>query len=132
MITMIVVEDGNLERAFLKNCIDWELIGVQIIGEALNGSQGLSLVLELHPNIVLADVRMPVMDGIEKSKKIRNIAPDTKIIFLSSYDDFEYAKQAVNLNAFAYVNKPVNEGELLKIIKHAADEIAEKTMEKRL
>ena len=84
MPTMILVEDESFERASLKNCIDWDMIGVRIIGEAENGSQGLAMVMNLHPDIVLTDVKMPVMNGIEMARQIRRLAPETKILFLSS------------------------------------------------
>jgi two-component system response regulator YesN len=129
---MLLVEDESFERNSLMNFIDWDLIGVQIIGEAANGAQGITMVIKLRPDIVLTDVKMPVMDGIEMSRKIRNIAPETQIIFLSSYDDFEYAKQAIDLSIQAYLMKPVNEGELLRVVKKASDEVAEKMLNERL
>ncbi len=129
---MVLVEDESFERTSLKDCIDWNLIGVQIVGEAANGSQGLAKVMELQPDIVLADVKMPVMDGIEMSRRIRSFAPEIKILFVSSYDDFEYAKQAVNLNVFAYITKPINEAELLQTVKRAADEVTQKALEQKL
>jgi len=132
MPTMILVEDESLERNSLVNFIDWSLVGVEIIGEAANGNQGFSLVEKLRPDIVLTDVKMPVMSGIELSKKIRLFAPETEIIFLSSYDDFEYAQQAIDLNVQAYIMKPVNEVELLRVVKKAADAITERTLEKRM
>lgn len=132
MVTMIIVEDEALERSALRNCIDWELIGVEIVGEAANGAQGLSLVIELRPDIVLTDVSMPVMNAIEMSKNIRTIAPDTKILFISSYDDFEYAKQGISLNIFAYITKPVDESELLRIVKKAVDSVMEAAFEKKM
>ena len=132
MITMLLVEDERFERTSLAACVDWELIGIEIIGEAANGSQGLSKVLEVKPDIVLTDVKMPGMDGIEMSRRIRNAAPEVKILFLSSYDDFEYAKQAIDLNISAYLMKPVNETELLRVVKKVADEINEKKLERML
>lgn len=132
MVTMIIVEDEALERNALRNCIDWELIGVEIVGEAANGAQGLSLVMEKRPDIVLTDVSMPVMNAIEMSKNIRNVAPETKILFISSYDDFEYAKQGISLNIFAYITKPVNESELLRIVKKAVDSVMEEAFEKKM
>lgn len=69
MVTMVIVEDERFEREALKNCIDWELIGVEIVGEAADGASGLSMVIEKKPDIVLTDVCMPVMDAIEMSKK---------------------------------------------------------------
>jgi len=132
MITMLLVEDESFERTSLATCVDWELIGVEIVGEAANGSQGLAKVLELKPDIVLTDVKMPVLDGIEMSRRIRTVAPDVKILFFSSYDDFEYAKQAIDLNISAYLMKPVNEMELLRVVKKVAEEINEKMLERRL
>jgi len=129
---MILVEDESFERNSLVNFVDWSIVGIDIIGEAANGSQGFALVEKLRPDIVLTDVKMPIMNGIELSKKIRQYAPDTEIIFLSSYDDFEYAKQAIDLNVQAYVMKPVNEVELLRVIKKAADAIIEKNLERRM
>ncbi|HOL91497.1 MAG TPA: AraC family transcriptional regulator [Clostridiales bacterium] len=80
MPTMILVEDESFERASLKNCIDWDMIGVRIIGEAENGSQGLAMVMNLHPDIVLTDVKMPVMNGIEMARQIRKLAPEQQIV----------------------------------------------------
>ncbi len=131
MVTMILVEDESFERRALIEHIDWNLIGVEVIGEAINGEQGLALVMERHPDIVLSDVSMPAMNGIEMARKIRAIAPQTRILFLSAYDDFDYAKQAIDLNIQAYVMKPVNESELLRAVKRTADEITERALENR-
>jgi len=127
---MILVEDESLERNSLKHCVNWGVIGIRIIGEAANGAQGFALVDKLKPDIVLTDVKMPVMNGIDLSKKIRQHVPETKIIFLSSYDDFEYAQQAIDLNIHAYVLKPVKEAELLRVVKRAADAVTEKALTK--
>ncbi len=132
MPTMILVEDESFERQSLIHHIDWELIGVEIVGEAVNGEQGLARTMELRPDIVLSDVNMPVMNGIEMARKIRAVAPETRILFLSAYDDFDYAKQAIDLSVQAYVMKPVNESELLHVVKRVADDITEKALEKRL
>lgn len=130
MITMIIVDDDELERESLKSYIDWTFIGIQVIGEASNGSQGLARFLELHPDIVLSDIMMPCTDGLEMAEKILQINPATEIIFLTSFNDFEFAKKAISLKAFAYVTKPVIEEELLKIVKQAADRIIANAIEK--
>ncbi len=132
MATMIIVEDESFERNALKNYIDWELIGVQIVGEASNGVQGINLAMELRPDIILTDVNMPVMNAIEMTEQIRRFLPETKILFISSYDDFEYARQGIDLNIFAYLTKPVNEMQLLRSVKKAVDQITEKELEKKL
>ena len=130
MATLMIVEDESFERNALK--IDWELIGVKVIGEAANGAQGLNLAMELKPDIILTDVSMPVMNAIEMTERIRKILPETKILFISSYDDFEYARQGIELNIFSYMTKPVNEMLLLRNVKKAVDQITEKELEKRL
>lgn len=132
MATMIIVEDESFERNALKNCIDWELVGVKIVGEAANGAQGLSMAMELKPDIVLTDVNMPVMNAIEMTERIRRFLPETKILFLSSYDDFDYARQGIDLGIFSYITKPVKEMELLRSVKKAVDQITEKELEKKL
>ena len=132
MATMIIVEDESFERNALKNYIDWELIGVQIVGEASNGVQGINLAMELRPDIILTDVNMPVMNAIEMTEQIRRFLPETKILFISSYDDFEYARQGIDLNIFSYLTKPVNEMQLLRSVKKAVDQITEKELEKKL
>ena len=132
MLSMVIVEDEALERMSLSEYIDWKIIGVRVEAVAINGSQGLSKVLELKPDIVLTDVKMPVMDGIEMAQKIHHIMPDVKIIFLSSYDDFEYAPKAIDFNAFAYITKPISEMELLRTVKRAADEVTERMLETSL
>lgn len=132
MISMIIVEDESFERKSLINCIDWELIGVEIVGEASEGETGLALVKKFKPQMVLTDINMPVMNAIEMSAQIRKINTDIKILFISSYSDFEYAKQAIELNIFAYITKPVNEGELLRTVKRAADSITEKMLEDKI
>ena len=83
MVTMIIVEDESFERNALKQCIDWNLIGVEIVGEASNGAHGLSLALEKRPDIVLTDVCMPNMSAIEMSKNLPTIMPKTKSNFIS-------------------------------------------------
>ena len=132
MATMIIVEDESFERNALKNYIDGELIGVQIVGEASNGVQGINLAMELRPDIILTDVNMPVMNAIEMTEQIRRFLPETKILFISSYDDFEYARQGIDLNIFSYLTKPVNEMQLLRSVKKAVDQITEKELEKKL
>lgn len=132
MVTMIIVEDENFERRSLKECIDWGLIGVCVAGEASNGADGLRLAMELKPDIVLTDVKMHLMDGIEMAKAIKRSREDVIILFLSSYDHFEYAQEAIAMNAYAYLTKPIEEGKLLRAVKGAADKVVEKNTEHQL
>lgn len=121
MIKLLIVEDETMERRFLCDHIRWEIIGAQVIGGAWNGKEALETVIASRPDIILTDVKMPVMDGVELAKMVQAIDPSVKIIFHSAYDDFEYAREAANLHAFGYILKPIDEEELLKRVKKAVD-----------
>ena len=110
-------------RKGLTFALNWLDMGCIIVGDGQGRAEGLETIRREQPDIVLTDVCMPVMDAIEMSKNIRSIVPETKIIFISSYDDFEYARQGISLSICAYVTKPVKEEELLRVVKKAADDI---------
>lgn len=130
MLSMVLVEDETYERVSLREHINWDLIGVSIVGEAANGEQGIAVISAMNPDIVLTDVNMPVMNGIEMSREIRKRYPDIRIVFLSAYDDFDYARNAIDLKIQAYVMKPINETELLLAVKKISDEITRERIEK--
>jgi two-component system response regulator YesN len=121
MIKMLIVEDSVSEREILSKYVNWRLIDIEIVGCAANGLQGLELARKNFPDIILTDVKMDIMDGITMAKKIREENPHVQIVFLSSYDDFEYAQEAITINAAAYLTKPADEFTLLKTIKQTAD-----------
>jgi|GEM_PF-5255412 len=128
MFNLLIVDDETVERRSLCNSLDWNMIGVQVAGDAWNGKQAIEMVMQNRPDIVITDVKMPVMDGVEMAKMIRAIDPSIKIIFCSAYEDFDYAREAANLNAFGYLLKPINDEELLQIVKRAADRCLEERM----
>jgi two-component system, response regulator YesN len=128
MVKMLIVDDEAMERNSLCKFINWGMVGVEVIGDARNGKQAIEMVILSRPDIILTDVRMPVMDGVEMSKRIKALDPTIKIIFCSAYSDFEHAREAVNLNAFGYILKPIKEEEMLKLIKSAADRCIDERM----
>ena len=97
MIKVFLVEDEVIIRESVKNSIDWEKEGYEFAGEASDGELALPLILEEKPDIVITDIRMPFMDGLELSRIVKEKLPDTKIIILSGYDDFGYAKEAIKI-----------------------------------
>lgn len=107
MYKVLLVDDEYLIRESLKKVIKWMQLNTIVIGEAKNGKEGLEIVRELRPDIVLTDIRMPIMDGIEFAKQIKNLFPNTKIIFISGYDDFTYAQQALRIGIEDYILKPI-------------------------
>lgn len=112
MYTIVVADDEEeLRRAILRR-IPWEEIGFSVVGEAENGIEALELVERLEPDLLLTDIRMPFVSGIELARQVREIRPATQIAFLSGYDDFTYAQQAIQYNIISYLLKPISMAEL--------------------
>lgn len=126
MYRIVVADDEEeLRRAIIRK-IPWEEIGFQVAGEAENGAEALRLVEDLEPDLVLTDIRMPFISGIELARQIREVRPATRIAFLSGYDDFTYAQQAIQYNIISYMLKPISMAGLteeLKRIKAKLDQI---------
>ena len=122
MYRVLIVEDEDIIRKGIAYTFDWVSMGCTIVGEAANGQEGIDKISELKPDIVLADIMMPIIDGIEMIKKAKEIV-DFKAIILTSYADFEYAKQAINLGVSGYLMKPVDEDELKEAITKVIKEL---------
>lgn len=121
---VVIIDDEFIMRQGMKHMMNWEEEGFQVVGEATNGREGLDLIEKLMPDIVLADIVMPVLDGIEFSKILKERYPDIQLIILSSYDKFEYVKETLLNGAVDYILKPsMNPGMLLKTLKKAASNI---------
>lgn len=121
---ILVIDDEFIIRQGMKHMIDWEKEGFQIVGEASNGQEGLKMIESLQPNIVLTDIVMPIVDGMELSKQIQKRYPEIQIIILSGYDKFEYVKSTLLSGAVDYILKPtLNPTDLLKTLKKAAGRI---------
>ena len=109
---VLIVDDERFVRLGVKNETDWALIGCEVVGEAADGAAALELFDRLSPDLVISDIKMPVMDGIELARRITEKKPNVKIIFLTAFSDFEYARQAVRLGVSDYLLKPFRDGEL--------------------
>ncbi len=112
MIKVMIVDDEKYVRMGIKNDTDWALIGCEVVAEASNGEMAMELAGEFRPDLVISDIKMPKMDGIELAGKLLEKYPDTKVIFLTAYNEFEYARQAVRLGVSDYLLKPYQDGEL--------------------
>lgn len=125
MYTIVLVDDEIEIREGIIKKICWEDYGFSIIGSAENGKEALDLVEKLTPDVVMTDIMMPFMDGLELGEKIVKKYPLTKIIIFSGFDDLEYAHRAIKLNVVEYVLKPVNSkdmGETLTKLKQQLDD----------
>jgi two-component system response regulator YesN len=131
MIGLLIVDDEQTIRQGLKDYVPWHEMGINILGTAEDGIDALEKIKELKPDIVMADIRMPRMDGLQLAQRLKNIAPEIKIIFLTGYDDFSYAKQAVTLNVEDYVLKPVSRSDLIECIQRVKNKLLDEEKERR-
>lgn len=116
MLTMLIVEDERWEREGLAEFLDWPALGIGTVETAFDGIDGLEKALLLQPDIIITDIRMPGMNGLDMAKQIREKLPQVHIIILTGYDDFTYAREAIRFHAAEYLLKPVEEAEMLTVI----------------
>jgi two-component system response regulator YesN len=121
LIKLLVVEDESVTRKNLIKHVKWSELGVDVIEEARDGIEGLETARRLQPDIVVSDIRMPGMNGIDFTFNVRKQFPDCRIIYLSGYSDKEYLKAAIRINAVSYVEKPINIDEFQAAVKKAVD-----------
>nr|WP_233167352.1 response regulator [Paenibacillus roseus] len=108
----MLVDDEKIELEALEHYVPWEAMGLRVAGTARNGKEALEQMKMLDPQIVITDVRMPVMDGLEFARRAKQLNANVKIIFLSGHNEFQYIKSALNLEASGYLLKPVDVSEL--------------------
>jgi len=123
MYKVFFVDDEASMRAGIRESIEWSDSGFTLAGEAPDGEMALSLMQEIMPDILITDVRMPFMDGIELSRQAKKIMPWIKIIILSGHDEFEYAKQAITIGVEDYLLKPVTSAKLMETLTEVANRI---------
>ncbi len=130
MYRMVVVEDNPWERTGIQRLVEWERLGIEIVGAFENGTQALRHVDGLDPRIVLSDVVMPKMNGIEMARELRKTRPDIKVVFLTAHSDFEFAKSALDLDICGYVLKPIVKEELIEAVEKVVASIKTETSSK--
>jgi two-component system response regulator YesN len=123
IIKMLIVDDEPIICQGLRQTIPWDTIGVEVVGEAYDGVEALQFVTRQHVDLVLTDIHMDGMDGLELAKGLKELLPQIRIIILSGYDDFEYARQALRLGIEDYLLKPVNIEELMAMVQSIGKEL---------
>ena len=103
MIKVFLVEDEIVMREGIKKNIPWEKEGFEFVGDASDGELAYPLIQKTKPDILITDIKMPFMDGIELSRLVKKDMPDLKIIFLTGYDEFAYAKEAISIGVAEYL-----------------------------
>ena len=125
MVKLFLVEDEIVMRDGIKKHIEWEKEGIEFVGEASDGELAYPMILDLKPDILITDIKMPFMDGLELSELVKKELPNINIIILSGYDEFTYAQRAVSLGVTEYLLKPITPSGLLKTIKKVQQKIEE-------
>lgn len=120
---LLIIDDEKLTREGLIQNIDWHRLGIDEVLQADDGINALVLVKEYKPEIILSDIRMPRLNGIQLINKIYEFLPDTSIIFMSGYSDKEYLKAAIKLRAISYVEKPIDHAELEDAVLEAINQV---------
>lgn len=130
MIRVFIAEDEFLVRESIKKNIDWEGNGYIFCGEASDGELALPLIKREKPDILITDIKMPFMDGLELATLVKKEFPDTEIIILTGYEKFEYAKESIKIGVAEYLSKPITSEGLLKAVNKVKEKIIEKKNEK--
>ena len=120
---VIFVDDERLTRDLLKRCLDWEKIGVEIVGEASCAQEAFEVVDKTKPDIIFVDICMPFLDGIEFSKIVVEKYPQMKIIILTGHEEFEYAKKGIKIGIADFLLKPINDEEIKKSVLNLINKI---------
>ncbi|MBK1809852.1 response regulator [Clostridium sp. YIM B02505] len=133
MLKMVIADDETLVREGIINIIDWKEYNIEIVGEASEGKEAYDLCTKLKPDILFTDIRMPFMDGLEVTRKLKNENENMKVIIFSGVQDFAYAKSAVDISAEGYILKPLEIAELKDVVNKVVGRIElEKTNKKKM
>lgn len=132
MFSLLIADDEGFVRNGLARNLDWSKLGVDRVEQAADGQNALEKAVLMRPDILLTDVRMPRLDGIQLATKLREILPGCKIIFMSGYSDKEYLKSALHLKAVSYIEKPINLAEVSQVISDAVSMCLEESEKQAL
>ena len=114
---VLLVDDEEEVRNAIEQRINWEELGFEVIGKAQNGVKAMEIAEKLQPDVVITDIKMPYMNGLELARNLKEENPGVRILILTGFDEFEYAKEAVHLEIEEYILKPVNANELSECLK---------------
>lgn len=129
-IKVFITEDESIVREGLRDMIPWAQYGFTFVGDAPDGEIALPLIRKLKPDILITDIKMPFMDGLALSDIVSRELPETKIIILSGYSDFEYARQAIKLNVDQYLLKPITKTAMIQALEQTRRKIEEEDEQK--
>jgi len=129
---MVIVDDDEIEREGMTNFIPWEKYGIEIVGSAWNGQEGYEVIHARKPDLVITDIKMPVMNGIELIRRVQEEKEEVLFVVLSGYGEYEYTSQAMELGIRHYVLKPCDEKRIVAVLEQAKKELEEERKKKAL
>ncbi|MCD7764967.1 MAG: response regulator [Lachnospiraceae bacterium] len=124
MLKVFLVEDETIIREGLRDIIPWQQYGYTLVGDAGDGEEALPMIRQTRPDVLITDIKMPFMDGLALSNLVSREFPNTKIIIISGYDDFEYARQAIRIGVEQYLLKPITKAMLIKTLSEVSEKIS--------
>lgn len=132
MLKVFLVEDEMIMRNGMKNNIPWTEEGFELVGEASDGELAYPLIKKEKPDILITDIKMPFMDGLELSRIVKKELPQIKILLLTGYNEFDYAKQAIEIGVTRYLLKPISPAKLLEAVREIGAQIEREQEQSRM
>lgn len=128
MLKVYIADDEEVVRQGLKKIINWEQLGFEVCGEANNGLTAYNEIRQLSPDLILLDIRMPKLEGLDLASQLRKEGFSGRIIVLSGYSEFKYAQAAIECDVDSYLTKPIDEDDLLKVVEDIRQELQKKKL----
>ena len=129
MYRVMIIDDEKAIRGLLKSSVDWEQLGMKVIGEAESGIEAINTIDELKPHVAFVDIKMPFMDGIEFSKLAIKRYPNLKVVILTAFNEFEYARKCIGIGITEFLVKPINRKEIQLVLERIRKELDEVVLE---
>ena len=126
MLRLLIADDEKIIRETISTFIDWEKLGIQVVSLCKNGIEAWQSIIDDYPDIVMTDIKMPGMSGLELLARAREADSDVEFVILSGYSDFSFAQEAMKYGVRHYLLKPCNEQEIISVMKEVAESCNQK------
>lgn len=132
LFKLLIADDEQIVIEGIRDSIDWGRYEIEIVGTAKNGSEALKLAKDLKPDIIISDIKMPGLNGLELIEELKDFLPNVKVILISAYEEFDYAKQAIRLGVNSYLSKPVKKAEVINEVNKIKSQLEQKQYEEEI
>lgn len=132
MYRLIIADDERMVLQGVKKTLPWDELGIEAVEIAENGQELIEKARIFHPDIAIVDIHMPRLDGLEAISRMKQILPDCRFIILTAYEDFDYAKRAIELGVIAYITKPIMREEIIENVRKAVTQLRKNVDESKI